>query len=214
MIALKHGNLPSNAVLILLYLSTYMNQRGDSCYPAVATICGETGLTKPTVIKYLNVLRDGGWVVSKSIGSGQGWSHNQYYPIIPENVVKEINRLAEGGKTHSITRLNSSSNAVKELNPIYPIPIQELKEECIKPSGSTRANGVDFDRFWEHWPRKINKHKAKIAFQSKQFSVSDVDLLITDVKRRKEKDKQWAGGYIPHCSTYLNGKRWEDDYGN
>jgi len=125
MVALKYGNLPPNANFILLYLSTYMNQRGDSCYPSVITIAGETGLTKPTVIKYLNVLREKGWIISKSIGKGHGWSHNQYYPMLPDNAVKEINRLNERGKTDSITRLNSSSNAVKELNPIYPLSIQE-----------------------------------------------------------------------------------------
>jgi hypothetical protein len=27
----------------------------------------------------------------------------------------------------------------------------------------------------------------------------------------KNRDKKWLGGYIPHASTFLNQRRWEDE---
>jgi len=111
------SELPSNAKFIALYLSTWMNEWGDNCYPSIARISHETGLSKPTVIKYIQVLRDQGWLESRKKGfDGQAWAHNQYYPNVPEKEVKEFNHLSEGGKTESKRRLNSQQKAVKEVN--------------------------------------------------------------------------------------------------
>ena len=136
MVALKHGDLPPNSNFILLYLSTFMNAHGDSCFPSIVKISKDTGLSKPTVIKHLNVLRSEGWLTSKSIGNGKGWAHNQYFPLIPDKVVKQINREAEGGKTVDTRRLNESSKAVKQLNPIYPLSnhiTKRLSQSDSKP---------------------------------------------------------------------------------
>lgn len=123
------SNLPPNAKYIGCFLSTYMNEQGDNCFPSISRICLETGLSKPTVIKYIQVLKQKGWLLTKKKGfKGQSWAHNQYYPNIPKNVmeeihclkkekaVKDINRLSEGGETESIRRLNSEHKAVKEVN--------------------------------------------------------------------------------------------------
>ena len=90
----------------------------------------------------------------------------------------------------------------------------EKKVPCTKPNGSLRANGIDFERFWKHWPVKINKKTAKAAFMRKKFEPDDVEQLISDITKRIKFDSKWKQGFIPHCSTYLNGDRWEDDYGN
>jgi len=89
----------------------------------------------------------------------------------------------------------------------------DIKNVCIKPNGSTHASSIHFEQFWKHWPVKRNKKKAKAVFIRKKFEIADVDELIADVAQRIKNDEQWKKGFIPHCSTYLNGERWEDDYG-
>ena len=37
------------------------------------------------------------------------------------------------------------------------------------------------------------------------------DLIIADVIYRKKDHVTWLDGFIPYPSTYLNGRRWEDD---
>ena len=111
---IRYADLPPNAKYLALHLSTYMNEWGDNCFPSIQRIVHETGLSKPTVCKYLGVLRDTDWLTAQKKGfDGQGWAHNQYYPNIPEKAVKEFNHLSEGGKTESIRRLNSDKKAVK-----------------------------------------------------------------------------------------------------
>ena len=37
------------------------------------------------------------------------------------------------------------------------------------------------------------------------------DRIIADVKARMVNDRDWVRGYVPHGSTYVNAKGWEDD---
>ena len=87
-------------------------------------------------------------------------------------------------------------------------------KHCVDPNGSPRATGMDFERFWEHWPIKRRKKTARGIFMRKNFETEDVDLLIADVSARLKNDSRWKQGYIPNCPTYLNGHLWEDEYGN
>ena len=88
----------------------------------------------------------------------------------------------------------------------------EEKDPCIKPNGSTPTTDK-FDKFWIHWPVKRKKKQAKAIWSRKKLDES-VDDLISDVTERLKHDRQWKQGYIPHCTTYLNGHRWEDEYEN
>lgn len=111
------SELPPNSKYVGCYLSTYMNEHGDNCYPSIKRICHETGLSKPTVIKYIQVMRDNGWLETAKKGfDGQAWAHNQYYPSVPEKVVKEIYHVDEGGKPPLPRRSISEHKAVKEVN--------------------------------------------------------------------------------------------------
>lgn len=127
---------------ILLTLSCYMNSAGDSCFPTVDTLVKATSLSKPTVIKYLAMADQEGWIEVSTYGfNGQNWKRNEYKASIPEKVVKEIYRLSNGGKTgtktgdseektgdyraiepfskeHEIS-ISDSENVVKEVNRVH-----------------------------------------------------------------------------------------------
>jgi hypothetical protein len=70
-----------------------------------------------------------------------------------------------------------------------------------------------FAEFWDAYPRKIGKEAALKAFSK----VDPTDDLLQTMLRALASAKQsqaWlkdGGGYIPHASTWLNGKRWEDE---
>jgi len=71
-----------------------------------------------------------------------------------------------------------------------------------------------FDDFWSIYPRKVAKQNAIKAWgkAGADDSQSLAETIIADVKRRKE--GEWRGReerYIPHPTTYLNQRRWEDE---
>lgn len=69
-----------------------------------------------------------------------------------------------------------------------------------------------FDDFWSIYPRHVNKTTAMRAWAKLKADDSLTDTILKDVKRRL--DGEWKDAdiqFIPHPSTYLNQRRWEDE---
>ena len=68
---------------------------------------------------------------------------------------------------------------------------------------------VDFSRFWNEYPRKVAKQAALVAWRrlrpSPSLQVQIYDAL--DWQRASWKEDR----FIPHASTWLNQRRWEDE---
>lgn len=70
-----------------------------------------------------------------------------------------------------------------------------------------------FEEFWKHYPLKVGKDRAEKAWFKLNGSCPSLDLLLEALERHKQSE-QWMkdeGKYIPHASTWLNGKRWKDE---
>lgn len=80
--------------------------------------------------------------------------------------------------------------------------VREEKEEIQKK----------FDALWEAYPRKDSKAKALQAFSKIAPDEQLYAQILAGVKRA-ETSEQWCkdgGAFIPHASTWLNQRRWED----
>ena len=67
-----------------------------------------------------------------------------------------------------------------------------------------------FELFWNNYPRKTNKHKAELAWTKHK---PNIDLVLKTLTWQKE-SKDWFadnGKFIPHATTWINGKRWLDE---
>ena len=93
------------------------------------------------------------------------------------------------------------------LSESNPIRIQSESKSESKSEDNARE---DFEKFWSAYPRKAgNKQKAFEAFKKAGVSL---DILLTAIENQKQ-SAQWSkdnGQFIPHPTTWLNGKRWED----
>ena len=67
-----------------------------------------------------------------------------------------------------------------------------------------------FEEWWKCYPKKVKKADAMKKWKVKKLDAK-ADTLIADVANRIANDSQWAGGFIPHPTTYLNGERWNDE---
>jgi hypothetical protein len=69
-----------------------------------------------------------------------------------------------------------------------------------------------FVEFWKAYPRKTNKDFAEKVFAKLKVDEALLTKMITAIYVQNKsvwKDKEQQ--YIPHPSTWLNGKRWEDE---
>ncbi len=84
-------------------------------------------------------------------------------------------------------------------------------EERRGEDRSTITN--DFALFWSAYPKKVNKGTAEKAFNKLHKELPDIKKLIEllELKKNSEQWKKDNGQYIPHASTWLNAKGWEDE---
>ncbi len=80
-------------------------------------------------------------------------------------------------------------------------------------SNDTSLNEL-FDKFWKAYPRKVDRKKSKERFEKLNPTEELVDLMIKQIDRLKDTNdwKKENGKFIPHPSTWLNGRRWEDEF--
>jgi hypothetical protein len=82
-----------------------------------------------------------------------------------------------------------------------------------KDKDKDRKDATRFDEFYQEYPKKKSKAEALKSWQKNKLD-GKADMIINDVKERRSKDYDWlkeGGQFIPHPSTYLNQKRWEDE---
>lgn len=69
---------------------------------------------------------------------------------------------------------------------------------------------TDFDLVWAQFPRKTAKAVARKAWNKLAPDTETVQAMLDALVWQKE-TAQWKRGIIPHFSTWLNQRRWEDE---
>lgn len=86
----------------------------------------------------------------------------------------------------------------------------EQEQEQEQRSKSLGQQAARFDDFWAAYPNR--KGKAEALKKWRALSLDAIaDRIIADVKARIACDREWISGYVPHGSTYVNGRGWEDE---
>ena len=90
---------------------------------------------------------------------------------------------------------------------------KEKKKENNTPPKSPQGDAADelFDRFWSAYPRHVAKEKTRTSFS--KVPLLEIPNLMSALERQKKSD-QWTkdgGQFIPHPTTWLNQRRWQDE---
>lgn len=118
----------------------------------------------------------------------------------------ERKRTARNGES---VRNMSASDADKK----------RTREEKRREDKDQKLSGDDVDpaelfaRFWALYPRKVSKDAARKAWDKLDLSAELFETMIKALGTQSL-SVDWTkdnGQFIPHASTWLNGKRWEDE---
>ena len=88
-----------------------------------------------------------------------------------------------------------------------------LIPDSLTPSPAAPDSAELFSRFWKLYPRKVGKDKAEKAWAKIKLTQTLFDEIIAALAKHSV-TPGWTkdnGQFIPHASTWLNGKRWEDE---
>lgn len=94
----------------------------------------------------------------------------------------------------------------------FPLPLSLGDDPASPCPASGTKYSEEFERFWADYPNRQKKGRAYTAW--KRLSRDDRAKAHADVIERKAKHEPWlkdGGRFIPHPSTYINAKSWDDD---
>lgn len=91
---------------------------------------------------------------------------------------------------------------------------KEKEEEYSPPISPRKAEGRErFERFWKAYPRKVGKPAAEKVFLGINPDEQALTVILNAIAQQKT-SRQWQedeGRYIPHPTTWLRQRRWEDE---
>ena len=122
--------------------------------------------------------------MKKDLNTGVHIDKNMAWPIFTDRLCSELKKC--------------DVKAVKQLRLDEKAAVDELESMFIA--------------FWQYYPKKAAKQDAHKAF----MKIHPNAELLADIMAGVEahiKGEQWQLGkqHIPYASTFLNGKRWEDE---
>lgn len=208
------------AKLTYLYLCRRADNDVRQSYPSLQRIADDLGVSVDTVRRSVQELRAAGAIRVKT-GGGRGRSTRyQVQEIEPVGCLETVagsdplagpsaERVADSGKTVAHGD-GKGSRGSTEGRPIEETPTKEDPQYLWASS---------FDRFWAVYPRKADKAKAQAKWKKIVDDETLAGVIIADVGRRLKRGP-WLEAlaraephFIPLPSTYLHGRRWEDEEG-
>lgn len=206
---LLKSSLPGTTRHVLLTLSCHVNDAGEACFPSIADLVSETGLSKPTVLAHLDSGQKEGWIEVRRHGfSGQKWARNEYLLAWPED--------GEGGKGALPPSPQGGKAAllqvVKEVDHLQGSPYIRVFPCIPKTPISPDGDDAGFERFWQTYPksRRLAKAKCKRLWERKRLEPNTeqvIRVLLADAV-----SPQWCkddGQFVPLPATWLGQDRFD-----
>jgi len=172
---------PRQAVLMGMLIG--MSKRSGYAYPSNKTIGTILNMTTITVQRELAILEEKGFLTRQLIRDDNNQVvSRRIYPHIKTDTTLISNLIPP-----SYQNCNSNKDNTICINDKYT-----------------------FDYFWDLYKKKGVKETAKKAF--KKLNDSEKELLVTFIPKYIEHHtKADKIDFLPHFSTFLNQKRWNDE---
>lgn len=120
------SDLHPHAKYIACYLRRFMNDFHDMAWPSLPRIEKETGLSRPTVIKYLKLLESEGWILKDSTKH----TSMTYIAVLPQSAlegVKELNPPSKGGLPQGVKEVYPNKQSNNQDNNNYVVAERQPK---------------------------------------------------------------------------------------
>ena len=236
----KYGR---DTALVYVHLLTTPRGNHTGCFQAhPQDLADQTGMSKQTYMKHARHLRHEWlcwhdeafdiWYITTALEQNPPDNHYalirliKYLKPLPESRLVGLaaqwlrwyadvkgwsrNKKFERFRSEWLPMLDSIEHSTR-----YPYTVSDTV--YVNDSDNDTAYEESFERFWKAWPkRKGSKSKAlkkwiKIA-PDEEFAAHIIEAV-----KKQSKGKQWTeknGQYIPHVTTWLNGKEWNNEVEN
>jgi len=191
--AFLDDRLSKTDLRVLGAIISFADKKGV-CWPRREQISERCGLPVQKISYSTTRLIDFGWL--KKEGNG-GCSRSANYYVLKPDLISIVPE--------------SGTFIVPELRRGIKQTIEQTKR-VSKHAREKLQNG--FNAFWVAYPKKKSKDDALKAWLKINPDEQLQQTIIDAVVLATTQDQDWLkdnGQYVPHPSTYLNRKRWEDE---
>lgn len=199
---------------IYLYMKRVAGEHG-TCWSSAQSIAKKLSdpnekrkVSRNTIAKYRDKLVKRGWI--KLVGYKGKTKPTPEYSIVdiwPLN----MDHYAKESSSHEQSKESATGDEI-----VQPVNLESArgghKEEPNKEKPNKKNPVEGFDEFWKAYPRKIGKPAAQRAWRTLKPNKEAQGKILQGIERwiQTEQWKKANGQFIPHPSTFLNQRRWED----
>ena len=203
-LAMKQQGLRPATKLVLYWIAAHHNSETGDCFPSINRLAVLCEMSRRSVETQITALEDQGLLkrISQYRDTG-GKTANSYLLELTgtlENLDDAQNLRMVCEKTaHGDTQNLRMNNLVR----------RNLGKNKNININTTYQTITEFEKWWDIYPRKVEKYKAATLF-SKIINEVEFDTLIKATEKYAEAVKDKEKKFIPHPTTWLNGRRWND----
>lgn len=210
----RSTELPTRAKAVYIFMRSHR----DGWNITTTSVAHALGMNKDTVAKAINDLIESGHMrrIEKRAESGRfaGWDYevlSGYFPVSEEFGSGD---LAGSGKPASGKPASGNSGRIRRLYSKKTKEITSLSQEDHAQTSdpSERESRSDrFDEFWDAYPRKVGKKKARAKFAAAIKAAGDAQRVIDGALRLAADPNLPDKQFIPHPTTWLERGGWDDE---
>lgn len=206
-------DLPPNAKLLYGEITALCNKEGY-CWASNDYFANLYGVSIRSVKLWIKSLFNKGYINCELIYKKGSKEVEKRIIKINDNPVKISSPPSEKNFT-TPSEKNCTDNNTRDNN-TNNIYISSSDDKGIKEdvkSKKEQQNNELFDKFWEAYPKKRDKQTSRKAFTKLNVDVKLFNHMMYSLSQAKN-SYDWQknnGQYIPYPSTWLNGRRWEDE---
>lgn len=200
-------SLKTRAILAIM---VSMPEDWDYTVSGLAAVCG---VGKDAVRTSLREMEIFGYLTRAQLHNEAGHFSRNEYIVTDEPTVKNDTPLSDSPSTVEPLTENPTQQNKDYTNTPYSPPEGDGKASARKRS-KREPDWAMFERFWGAYPRKQNKERARRAWK-KINPDPELCRIMAAALERDKLSEQWqkdGGSYIPHPSSWLNGRRWQDEH--
>jgi hypothetical protein len=198
-----YGDISAYAVRLYGTLRRHADQRGV-CFPSRRRLAALCQMSESTLDRSMKELVQIGALRMERRQTDDGnYTSNRYTVVsqrgggVSQNPGGVISDARGGVQNEVLTR--AIVNESHEPEQMLTVPVSE------------KAAADGFDEFWGLYPRKVGKEKAHRVWAKLSKSVRADALWALPRHIELWERKQVAREFIPYPTSWLNGRRWEDD---
>lgn len=207
-----------------LGIYTYLSSKPEGWEIVNEELQSHFGVGRDLIKSKIKYLKDIGAITINQLRNGRG-TYNVRETVLhsvfsgPTVDGKSVDGFAVVGETATIKERyiqnkdninNYCTNEQKTQLSTYPETYYQTNQELSEHISEQKESDDTFEAFWQMYPVKKGKQRAKVAWFS-QKCYKQVHMILTKLDEQIKRDRQYLDGYPPHPTTYIHGQLWNDE---